>query len=240
MRRGLFVGVVALVLMAAGLIPASAVALPPYGGAMSFQIEEPADPEEYSWEVGLAAGQELQAIDEQHAAVYYTEGHVRAFTITAESAHDAVGSTVPTSLSVSNGNVITLNVHHRAGNPAANGVPFVYPVVAGQGWEGGFQTEIVTGPKDEQELREERERKAREEREAARGTVESIGNCLVPRLKGRSLKASRKLLRDAKCRIGDVRKLNAAPYKAGKVVRQSPKPSRFLPPQTAVDLTLGA
>jgi hypothetical protein len=38
---------------------------------------------------------------------------------------------------VSQGNVLTLTVNHRVAN-------VVYPVVAGVGWEGGFQTEVAT------------------------------------------------------------------------------------------------
>lgn len=223
---------------------ASAAALPAYDGTMTFpQIEGPADPEEYSWEVSFAEGQALRSLDEQHAEVYFVEDDVTASTITAEPAHDADGSTVPTSLSVSGGNVITLTVHHRDGDPAAGGASFEYPVIAGAGWEGGFKTEIVTGPKDEQELKEEQERIAREKREAlAREQVLAIPrrDCLVPRLKGRSLKASKRLLREARCLIGDVRKLTGATVKAGKVVKQSPKPGRPMPFWTEVDVTLGA
>jgi hypothetical protein len=128
---------------------------------MSFPtIHGPSDPEEFSWEVILAEGAYLESVDDQTAEVYYENGHP-AFGIDAEPAHDAVGTTVPTSLEVSEGDVITLVVHHRAGNPTA-GAPFTYPILEGQGWEGGYFTEIVKGPPDEQELREERERIARE------------------------------------------------------------------------------
>ena len=65
---------------------------------------------------------------------------------------------MPTSLSVSSPNVVTLDVKHRSSQ-------FVYPVVAGSGWQGGFVSTKVEGPKDEQELKEEQERIAREEHE---------------------------------------------------------------------------
>jgi hypothetical protein len=197
---------------------------------------------EYSWEVSLGEGQELQLVDEQHAAVYYTEDHHLAFGISATAAHDADGSTVPTSLSVSAGNILTLFVHHRGGNPAAGGAPFVYPVVDGPGWEGGFQTEIVADPKDEQELREEQERIAREQQEALAREWEKEkppGGCLVPSLRGRSLKAAKKLLQNAECLIGDVRKLKGARAKSGKIVKQSPKPGALLAPWTTIKVTLG-
>jgi hypothetical protein len=67
---------------------------------------------------------------------------------------------VPTSLSVSEGNILSLTVLHRE-------TTYTYPVVAGSGWEGGFETAIVQRPKDEQEIREERERIERKEREAS-------------------------------------------------------------------------
>lgn len=224
--------------------------LPVFNGAMTFaEIQGPSDPEEYSWEVILGEGQGLELVDEQHAEVYYTEDHYVALEITPEPAHDADGSTVPTSLAVSGGNIVTLIVHHHAGNPTAGGAPFVYPVVAGPGWEGGFNPEVIVGPPDEQELREAQERIAREkqeapEREWAKEKVSS--GCLVPRLKGKSLRVSKKLLRDGECLIGAVRKQMGATYKAGKVVnkagkvvKQSPKPGALLAPWTTVKVTLG-
>jgi hypothetical protein len=137
---------------------------PVFDGTMTFpMIDGPEGPEEYSWMVSLAEGQELESIDDQHAEVYYANGHHPALGISAELAHDASGSNVPTTLSVSDGDVITLTVHHRAGDPAADGAPFKYPIVGGQGWEGGFQTVIVSGPPDEQELREQRNERERKE-----------------------------------------------------------------------------
>jgi hypothetical protein len=133
--------------------------LPPYDGIMEFPaIHSPFDPEEFSWEVHLGAEQELRQLDDQHAAVFYEDG-VEAMQITPELAHDATGASVPTSLAVSEPNVLTLIVHHRAGNPAAGGAPFDYPIIAGAGWEGGIpQPIVIKGPPDEQELREARER----------------------------------------------------------------------------------
>ena len=222
---------------------AAASGLPTYEGMWFGSIDGPSDPEEFSWEVILGEDQELELIDDQHAAVYYTgEGHHQAFGITAVPAHDAEGSTVLTSLAVSEGNVITLTVHHRAGNPAAGGAPFVYPVEVGQGWEGGFHTEFVIGPPDEQEIREVRELTAREDREALErewAKEKPQGGCLVPRLKGKSLKASKKMLRDAECLIGNVRKLKGATGETGKIVKQSFKPGTLLTPWTTVSVTLG-
>lgn len=113
---------------------------PPYDGGMGFPvIHDPSGPEEFSWEVELSGNQELQQVDERHAEVIYGVSEVTAFDITAEDAHDANGAEVPTTLVVSEGDIITLVVHHRAGNPLT-GQPFVYPVVSGAGFERGFES----------------------------------------------------------------------------------------------------
>lgn len=221
-------------------VSADSAVFPVYNGMSFPAIPGPLDPEEYSWEVSLGEGQELELVDEQHAQVYYTEGHHPAFSITAEAAHDAVGSNVPTSISVSDGNILTLRVHHRAGNPVEGGAPFIYPVIAGTGWEGGVQTEVIAGPKDEQELREERERIAREEWEAMESADKGApAGCLVPKLKGRTLRRSKRWLRNADCRIGKVRKLHSATAQTGRVIRQNPRPGAVLAPGTSVSVTLG-
>lgn len=203
----------------AGSAPVSAEPpLPVYDGLLSFPtIKGSADPEEYSWRVELGDGQTLKAVDDQHAEVTFEDGHL-AWVIKAESAHDARGKAVPTSISISEGDVITLTVHHRAGNVAADGVPFTYPITLGPGFEVGYSTVIVTGPKDEQELREERERIARE---AAAVGVEEVRVCVVPALKGQSLKVDRRRLREAGCRLGDVRGIRS---KTAKVIKQFPAP----------------
>ena len=137
-----------------------AVVRPKYNGVTTFQsIRNVSAPETFSWEVDLASGQTLKSLDPLDAGVFYAGGH-EAYVISAELAHDAVGTTVPTTISVSSGNTVTLTVEHQSG-------AFVYPVVGGTGWEGGFTTAIVAGPKDEQELREERERIEQELREQA-------------------------------------------------------------------------
>jgi hypothetical protein len=224
--------------LAIGSASASAV-LPPYEGDVSFPtIHGPSDPEEFSWEVILAEGAYLESVDDQTAEAYYANGHP-AFGITAEPAHDAVGTTVPTSLEVSEGNIVTLVVHHRAGNPAAGGAPFAYPILAGAGWEGGSFINPVAGPKDESELREERERIAREKQAAEQGTAKTPGNCIVPRLKSESLKAAKHRLRAAGCKIGAVRKRRNVTAMTGAVVKQSPRPGGVLAPGATVTVLLG-
>jgi sugar lactone lactonase YvrE len=110
------------------------------GGMIFEAIREESAPREYSYEIHLEEEQFLRPVDAQHAEVYYAEGDQPAFGITAEPAHDAVGTAVPTTLSVTGRDVITLTVHLNEG---PGGQPFVYPVVAGTGWEGGFTTIVV-------------------------------------------------------------------------------------------------
>lgn len=122
---------------------------PIYDGAMTFQsIRTPTGTDEFSWIVNLRPGQYLEKVDDRTVEVISSVFERPVFTITAIEAHDAVGSTVPTTLSAS-GSTITLKVHHKAGNPVANNAPFVYPVIAGSGWEGGIVVHQVVGPPTE-------------------------------------------------------------------------------------------
>jgi hypothetical protein len=149
-----------LCIMVAPNLGTAQAEIPSFGGVMTFPaIEDPSGPEDYSWKVQLAEGQGLEQLDDQAAIVYYVDDHTTALTISAEAAHDAIGTSVPTTLAVTGSDVITLTVHHRAGNPKAGGAPFSYPVVAGQGWEGGVKPPvIVQGPPDEAALSEQRKR----------------------------------------------------------------------------------
>ncbi len=184
------------------------------------EIHGPPAPEEYSWEVTLLEGQRLRSVGSQEAEVLYEDGVV-AETIQAESAHDAEGAAVPTSIGVSEPNIVTLTVHYLGGNPAANGAPFVYPIVAGPSFEVGDSTVEVLEPESEK-------------------APESVPqDCFVPTLKGRSLKASRRRLRKADCEIGRVKKLKGATAKTGLVVRQNPEPGLKLAPGATVRVTLG-
>lgn len=140
---------------------------PVFDGLLTFgDIRDASAPETYSWKVNLGPQQVLKSVDSQHAEVDYKDGF-EAYLITAEPASDAVGTAVPTSLSVSEGDVITQRVEHREKT-------YVYPVVAGVGWEGGFHTETIVGPKDQQELKEEEERLLREEHERVEAGGEQL------------------------------------------------------------------
>lgn len=231
----------AFCMLGLGLASADSSTLPIYGGAMTFpQIQESSDPEEYSWEVALGEGQALEAVDEQHVRAYYVEGGHTTLSITAEGAHDASGATVPTSLSVSEGKIITLTVRHRDGNPIAAGAPFDYPVLAGKGWLQVSPGVVVVGPLDEEELR-----KARERIEQANLAAEVAGmevtsrRCSVPRLKGRTLRGSRRQLAHSHCGIGRVTVRIGGNARTGKVVRQSPRPGVLAAAGTQVNVVMG-
>ena len=117
------------------------------GGMFFAAIRDDSAPESYSWRVDLAPNQELKWVDEHDAAVYYNDNTI-AFWIRAKPASDAIGTEVPTSIGVS-GQVVTLTVHFKAGH---EGKPFVFPVVGGAGWEGGFRTiEVEMGPNTAEE-----------------------------------------------------------------------------------------
>jgi hypothetical protein len=91
----------------------------------------------------------LKQVDSRTVEVYEEDAQEvlhTAFSIRAEYAHDAIGTEVPTTLTISNGDRVTLTVSYRAGNPAAGGAPFIFPITAGTGWEGGFNTYYVDIP----------------------------------------------------------------------------------------------
>jgi hypothetical protein len=221
---------VALVLSAAAFValPGVAVAAEPcplFDGGMSFpNINGSEDLEEFCWEVHLEEGQELRPMSETEAKVFYEGGH-EAFTIEAAAAHDAIGAEVPTTLAVTDPNLITLTVHHRAGNPAAGGAPFDYPVIQGAGWEGGFQSVEIKMPPTQQSKAPP---SAAEESRAP--------PCEVPALQGRSLKAARRALLRANCILGPVR---GARHRGAKVVKQYRPAYKTLPAGTAVGVKLG-
>ncbi|MGN6814720.1 MAG: PASTA domain-containing protein [Solirubrobacterales bacterium] len=64
--------------------------------------------------------------------------------------------------------------------------------------------------------------------------------CVVPKLNGKKLKAAKKKLRKASCKLGKVKLRGDATAKTGKVVKQSPKPRKQLAPGSKVNVTLGS
>jgi sugar lactone lactonase YvrE len=130
---------------------ADMVIRPIFNGLTTFStIRNASAPETYSWKVELEPGQTLVSVDPLDAEIKFENGR-RAMLIAAEPAHDAVGTPVETTLSVSGEDILTLTVHHRIAG-------IVYPVVGGAGWEGGYTSEMIVGPQDDQEIKEERER----------------------------------------------------------------------------------
>jgi hypothetical protein len=120
---------------------ADSVIRPVFDGVMTFAAIRSAEaPEEYSWTVELGEGQTLEATSDEGAEVYYEDGEP-ALQILAQAAHDATGANVPTSLSVSEGNVVTLTVHHRKGEGQPS---YVYPIVGGAQFETGYEAVVVT------------------------------------------------------------------------------------------------
>jgi hypothetical protein len=217
----LLLGLVAALAYAALPSLAAAQPCPPFDGSMTFSPIQGADgPEEFCWEVNLAEGQELRQINDQEAEVFYTEPEHHAFSIVAGLAHDAVGTEVPTTIAVVQPNVIVFTVHHRAGNPAAGGAPFVYPVTSGAGWEGGFHTYTVAMPPSEL---------------PAPVPQVPAPTCAVPDLRDKSLKGARRALHRVGCVLGPVRGERS---RGAKVVRQYRPAGKTLPTGTAVGVKL--
>jgi hypothetical protein len=206
---------------AAGAASPESSTLPVYDGDLSFPyLHGPTDPDEFSWRLELGPEQEARQVSETEVEVDYAGTGHRAYGIEAIDAHAADGATVPTSLLLSEGDVITLTVRDREGNPAAGGAPFAYPILAGQGWEGGFPTTtVIKGPPDEKEIAEAR---AREAQESVPPTAEPAPNpvCTVPSLHGLGLQGARAKLRAGHCAVGKVRLAHGANRAKGKVVKQ--------------------
>jgi hypothetical protein len=63
--------------------------------------------------------------------------------------------------------------------------------------------------------------------------------CLVPKLKGKKLKAAKKLVRAADCVVGPVSAKKGVRATAGKVIGQSPKIGMVLPAHAEVSIRIG-
>lgn len=63
--------------------------------------------------------------------------------------------------------------------------------------------------------------------------------CVVPKLNGKKLKAAKKKIKAADCKVGLVSKKNGVKVATGKVVKQSPKAGKVLPVRTGVSVKLG-
>lgn len=124
------------------------------GGVNFEDIRSSYAPEHYAFEIEPYGSElELRQVSPQVITAFYKEGGYSAFTLEAEPARDADGHTVPTHLTLNNQLLVTLTVEHR-GIAAGTGEPFVYPVVAGTGWEGGWFYGVVEKYAPEEETNE--------------------------------------------------------------------------------------
>lgn len=62
---------------------------------------------------------------------------------------------------------------------------------------------------------------------------------VVPKLEAQKLKAAKKKLKMAGCKVGKVSREDGVTARTGKVVGQSPKAGKKLKPGTKVNVTLG-
>jgi hypothetical protein len=72
-----------------------------------------------------------------------------------------------------------------------------------------------------------------------RGDRFSYTGCVVPKLTGKTAKVAKRRIRQAGCKVGTVKKIKAAPKKAGKVLSQNPKPAKVLAPGSKVSFKVG-
>ena len=66
-----------------------------------------------------------------------------------------------------------------------------------------------------------------------------VKTCTVPKLKGKTLKVSKRKIKGAGCKVGKVTRRKGARASTGKVVAQNKKPGTVLPVGTVVMVTLG-
>ena len=62
--------------------------------------------------------------------------------------------------------------------------------------------------------------------------------CIVPKLKGKKVKAARKALAKAHCGVGKVKRSFSGKVKKGRVIKQGPKPGKVLPAGGKVRITV--
>jgi beta-lactam-binding protein with PASTA domain len=63
--------------------------------------------------------------------------------------------------------------------------------------------------------------------------------CVVPKLNGKKLKAAKKRIRKAGCKVGKVKIKKGVTAKTGRVVNQGPKAGKVRAPGTKVRITIG-
>jgi hypothetical protein len=201
-------------------------------GGLSFpDIAGAASPEEYPYQLDpLSPALRLRQVSDQEVVAEYIEAGYIAYSLKAEHAHDANGATVPTTVALTEdeeGPVLTLTVHFRAGNPAAGGSAFEFPIMGGDGWEGGRHTISF-------ELNETKPPTT----EPPPAPSSPAPTCTVPSLHGFGLPAVKKLLRGADCRIGRIRLSHGSAKATGKVVKQFEPAGTQLAPGAPVAVKL--
>jgi hypothetical protein len=206
------------------------------GGFEFPEITGPEAPEEYPILMELGPRQELRQESETQVGIYFKEDGVLAFSLASPGASDAEGATVPTTLAKTGEDEITMTFHFRAGNPAAGGAPFVYPITTGAGWPGGWHgfSELIPGEF------ERAERQIIEANPPAAIEPLPVITCKVPTLRGYSLRGAKNRLRAAHCAIGAVRLADGATVGKGKVVKQFHPAGTELAAGAPVAVKLGA
>ena len=63
--------------------------------------------------------------------------------------------------------------------------------------------------------------------------------CVVPVVKGKTLKKAKSILRRAGCKLGHVKKVEAPAKKQDKILKQTPRPGKVLAPGARVRVNLG-
>jgi hypothetical protein len=63
--------------------------------------------------------------------------------------------------------------------------------------------------------------------------------CVVPAIKNKKLKRAKALVRQRGCKLGHVKKVEAAEKKEGKVLKQTPSPGKILAPGSRIRINLG-
>jgi len=69
-------------------------------------------------------------------------------------------------------------------------------------------------------------------------TITLEAQCIVPRVRGKTLRAARKALQATNCGVGAVKFMRSATVGAGKIITQSPAAGRIVAPGSKVKLTV--
>jgi hypothetical protein len=199
-------------------------------GIMFSQIPGPEGPERYPLRVSIGEEQFLEQVSPTEVQVF-NSGHSPAGRIDAVKAHAADGENVPTTLERTGRDVVTLVVHHRAGNPAAGGAPFDYPITEGEGWGGGIETVFV-------QMRNPNGEPAGSPTDGA-SSSRKASHCTVPSLRALGLRAAKARLHAAHCAIGKVHRADGVTAGKGLVVKQFHAAGAKLAAETPIAVKLG-